>query len=83
MLSELKQMFISGYHRYTVRNIELHSARFKEHLLSQILDLQAHKRGKKIALTPDDVATEAIIAAPSYSGDQNGLHLVQTIKLVR
>ena len=83
MLSELKQMFISAYYRYTVTNIELHSTRMKEQLLSWIPDLQAHKRGKKIVLTPDDVATETILAAFSYSGGQNGLHLVQTVKLVR
>ena len=30
MLNELKQMFISAYHRYTGIDIELHSTRFKE-----------------------------------------------------
>ena len=83
MLGELKQMFISVYHRYTGTDIELHSTRFKEQLLSQIPGLQAHKRGMQIVLTSDDAATEAILAALSYSGDQNGLHLVQAAKLVR
>ena len=45
--------------------------------------MQAHKRGKQIVLTSDDVATEAILAALLYSGDQNGLYLVQAAKLVR
>ena len=45
--------------------------------------MQAHKQDKQIALKSDNVATEAILAALSYSGDQNGLHLVQTAKLVR
>ena len=83
MLGELKQMFISVYRRYTGTDIELHSTRFKEQLLSQIPGLQAHKRGMQIVLTSDDAATEAILAALSYSGDQNGLHLVQAAKLVR
>ena len=83
MLSELKQMFILAYHRYTGTDIELHSSRFKEQLLSRIPGLQAHKRGKQIVLTPDDVDAEAILAALLYSGDQNGLHLVQVTKLVR
>ena len=33
-------------------------------------------------MTLNDVATEAVLAAISYSGDQNGLHLVQAAKLV-
>ena len=48
MSSELKQMFISAYHRYTGTGVELHSARFKEQLLLRIPALQAHKRGKQI-----------------------------------
>ena len=83
MLSELKQMFIAAYHRYTGTDIELHSTRFKEQLLSQIPGLQARKRGKQIVLTSDDVATEAVLAALSLSGDQIDLHLVQAAKLVR
>ena len=55
MLSELKQMFISAYHRYTGTDIELHSIRFKEQLLSRIPGLQAHKRGKQYVLTSDDL----------------------------
>ena len=83
MLSELKQMFISTYHRYIGTDIDLIAQEFKEQLLSWIPGLQAHKRGKQIVLTSDDVATEAIFAALLYSGDQNGLYLVQAAKLVR
>ena len=74
-------MFISAYHCYN--NIKLHSTRFKEQLLSRIPGLQAHKRGKQIVLTSGNVASEAIVAALSCNGDQNGLQLVQTAKLVR
>ena len=42
MLSALKQIFITAYHRYTETDMELHSTRFKEQLLSQIPGLQAH-----------------------------------------
>lgn len=38
---------------------------------------------KLTVLTSDDVATEAILAAFLYSGDQNGLHSLQATKLVR
>ena len=76
-------MFIPAYHRYTGTDIELYSTRFKEQLLLWIPGLQAHKQDKQIALTSDNVATEAILAALSYSGDQNGLHLVQAAKIVR
>ena len=76
-------MFISAYHCYTGTDIELYSTRFKEQLLLWIPGLQAHKQDKQIALTSDNVATEAILAALSYSGGQNGLHLVQAAKLVR
>ena len=75
-------MFISAYHRYTGTDIELYSTRFKEQLLSRIPGLQAHKQVKQTALTSDNVATETILAALSYSGDQNGLHLEQAAKLV-
>ena len=34
-------------------------------------------------MTLNDATTEAVLAAISYSGDQNGLHLVQAAKLVR
>ena len=81
MFSELKQMFISA--RYTGTDMELHSARFKEQLLSRICGSQAHKQRKQTVLTSDDVATEAILAAFLYSGDQNGLHSLQATKLVR
>ena len=83
MLSELKQMFISAYHRYTGIDIELHSTRFKEQLLSRIPGLQANKRGKQIVLTSDAAAREAILAALSHSGNQNGLHSVQAEKFLR
>ena len=76
-----KKMFISAYHCYS--NIKLYSTRFKEQLLSRIPGLQAHKRGKQIVLTSGNVASEAIVAALSCNGDQNGLQLVQTAKLVR
>ena len=61
MLSELKQMFISAYHRYIGTDIDLDSTRFKMKLLSRIPGLQAYKWGKKIVLTSDHVATEAIV----------------------
>ena len=82
MLNELKQMFISAYHRYTGIDIELHSTRFKEELLSRIPGLQAHKRENQIVLTSDDAATEAILAVLSHSGNQNGLHSVQAEKFL-
>ena len=63
MLSELKQMFTSAYHRYTGTEIELHGTRFKKQLLSRIPGLQTHKQGKQIVLMSDYVATGPILAA--------------------
>ncbi len=72
-----------AYHRYTGKDIDLHSTWFKNQLISRVPGLQAHKRGKQVILTSDDVATEAILAALSYSSEVDGMHLVHIAKRIR
>ena len=63
LLSDLKQMLLRAYQRYTGTSIDLHSTRLKEKLISKIPGFQAHGHGKQVILTTDEVTTEAVLAA--------------------
>ena len=83
ILSDLKQMFLKAYQRYTGTSIDLHSTRLKEKLISKLPGLQAHRCGKQVILRRGEVTTEAVLAALSYSDDDDSKALVQTAKLIR
>ena len=82
-LNELKEMFCTTFQRYTGNEIDLHSTRFKEEILSCISGLKAHKQGKHIILTSEDVATDALLMAVKNSEDEDGMFLVKAAKRVR
>ena len=45
--------------------------------------MQGHRCGKQVILTTGEVTTEAVVAALSYSDDDDGKALVQAAKLIR
>ena len=45
--------------------------------------LQAHKKGKQIILTNEDIAAEAILAALSFDNEDDGKYMVNVAKRVR
>ena len=51
ILTDLKQIILKAYQRYTGASIHLHSTWLKEKLISKIPGLQAHRRGKQVILT--------------------------------
>ena len=55
ILSDLKQMLLKAYQRYTVTSIDLHSTQLKEKRISKIPGLQTHRRGKQVILTASEV----------------------------
>ena len=81
-MSDLKQMFLKAYQRYTGNSIDLHSTRLKEKLISKIPGLQAHRRGKQAILTTGEVITDVVLSALSYSDDDNGKALMQAAKCI-
>ena len=84
ILGDLKEMFLKAYQRYAGTSIDLHSTRLKEKLISKLPGLHAQRRGKQVILTTGEVTTEAVLAALSYSDDDDdGKALVQAAKLIR
>ena len=63
ILSDLKQMFLRAYQRYTGTSMDLHSTWLKENFISKIPEFQTHRRGKQVILRTGEVTTEAVLAA--------------------
>ena len=83
-LDELTKLYHSGIEQLGIKlDTRVLSARLRERLLVEFLDMRAYSKGKNVLIAVEDDVGTSIVKACELDSDKDAIHLARTAQIVR